>query len=390
MKKDAIVWFSIFDWWTSSHGHSDFQLAKAMAKDRPVLFINSIGIRMPVPGKTERPVRKITRKLLSLTKGLKRPDTNLPNLAVLTLAMPPVPAGKITSVFMAIAVQQVKLSLLYLGWSGSKAIVTVPTACEIARKLVGSRLIYYRSDRHSTFDEAHAFVRDTETYLLKNAPIVAYSSAQLMQAEIETVGTRGRMLEHAVDPNLFNTNLDPAPDLAAYPGPRLGFFGSLRGHSLDFELIRDVALAMPDASILVMGDRSDCVTVLEGVDNLYVLPPRPHSKMPAAWAALDVAMMPYKNTEWMLGVEPIKLREILAVGVPVAAVNVGAASTYPEAIFETQTREGFILAIRAALASRRSQDWMFKTWLDQADVLSEWIDNLPINVVGSPRNSDSQ
>jgi glycosyltransferase involved in cell wall biosynthesis len=271
---------------------------------------------------------------------------------------------------------QIRLALFYLRWRADSAVVTVPTALSLAQKFVGSRLIYYRSDRHSAFNEAHPSVRHSEAYLLEHAPIVAYSSAQLIKAEADQVGSRGRMLEHAVDPNIFNQQLPPAADLAAYPAPRLGFFGSLRGHSLDFELMREVAMVMPEASLLVMGDRSDRASVLDGIENLHVLPPRPHNEMPAAWAALDVALMPYKNTEWMLGVEPIKLREILAVGVPIAAINVGGASAYPQGIFTALTRDEFAPAIRSAIASGRHKDLKFKTWAEQADVLSEWLNAL--------------
>lgn len=375
MTQPAVIWFSIFDWWTSSHGHSDFQLAKELAKERPVLFVNSIGMRVPVPGKTQRSGRRVLRKLGSLARGLKRPDSELPNLAVLTLATPPVPIGPLTPMLLAAAQLQIKLALLSLGWRSDRAIVTVPTAQKLARKLVGPRIIYYRSDRHSAFDEAHPSVQESELHLLEHAPIVAYSSLQLMKAEADQVRDRGRLLEHAVDPSVFNPELTPDPELAAYPSPRLGFFGSLRGHSLDFDLMREVALAMPEASLLIMGDRSDRAGVLDGVENIHVLPPRPHDQMPAAWAALDVALMPYKDTEWMLGVEPIKLREVLAVGVPIAAINVGSGSSYPWAIFTAQTREEFIPAIRSAITNGRHKGRSFKSWAEQADLLSEWLDD---------------
>ena len=37
----GVIFFSIFDWWYHSHGHSDFQLALAMAESQDVLFVNS-------------------------------------------------------------------------------------------------------------------------------------------------------------------------------------------------------------------------------------------------------------------------------------------------------------------------------------------------------------
>ncbi|MAJ45744.1 MAG: hypothetical protein CBC35_00275 [Planctomycetes bacterium TMED75] len=374
MKKKAVIWFSIFDWWTSSHGHSDFQLAKKLAEDRPVLFVNSIGMRVPVPGKTQRSGRKILRKLGSIARGLKRPDPALPNLAVMTLVTPPVPVGRLTPVLLLIAYVQIKLVSFFLGWRLKESIVTVPTAEKLARKIVGSRVVYYRSDRHSAFNEAHPSVASSEKKLLENAPIVAYSSTDLMKAESDLVGDRGRMLEHAVDPSLFNPERIPDKKILTYPNPRIGFFGSLRGHSLDLELISEVAKAMPDASILIMGDRSDRADVLDGISNIHFLPQRPHDMMPTAWAALDVALMPYKDTDWMLGVEPIKLREVLAIGVPMASINVLSSNLYPNAIFTARVRSEFIPTVQKAIRSGKHEGGRFKSWSEQSVLLSKWLD----------------
>ena len=378
MKKKAVIWFSIFDWWTSSHGHSDFQLAKKLAEDRPVLFVNSIGMRVPVPGKTQRSGRRIFRKLGSIARGLKRPDPTLPNLAVMTLITPPVPVGRLTPLLLALAYIQIKLVSLFLGWRLKESVVTVPTAEKLAGKLVGSRVVYYRSDRHSAFIEAHPSVARSEKRLLENAPIVAYSSKDLMNAESAQVGDRGHMLEHAVDPSLFNTERTPDQEIMIYPNPRIGFFGSLRGHNLDLKLISEVAKAMPDASILIMGDRSDRADVLDGIDNIHFLPQRQHDMMPTAWATLDVALMPYRDTDWMLGVEPIKLREVLAVGVPIASINVPSSNLYPNAIFTANIRSEFIETVQEAIQSGKHEGWTFKSWSEQSAVLSEWLDG-PLN-----------
>ena len=50
----SYVCFSGQDWWYFSRAHSDFQLMLRIAVDRPVLFVNSITMRMPLPGKSSR------------------------------------------------------------------------------------------------------------------------------------------------------------------------------------------------------------------------------------------------------------------------------------------------------------------------------------------------
>jgi hypothetical protein len=45
---------------------------RRLAARTPVLWINSIGMRAPAPGRTELPLRRYARKLTSTLKGLRR------------------------------------------------------------------------------------------------------------------------------------------------------------------------------------------------------------------------------------------------------------------------------------------------------------------------------
>ena len=44
-----LVFLSIFDWWYHAHGHIDIRLAHHLARQTKVLFVNSIGMRVPLP-----------------------------------------------------------------------------------------------------------------------------------------------------------------------------------------------------------------------------------------------------------------------------------------------------------------------------------------------------
>ena len=59
----AYVCMAGIDWWYSSHAHSELQLLRRVARTRRVLFVNSIGLRMPLPGRSTQPWRRVTRKI---------------------------------------------------------------------------------------------------------------------------------------------------------------------------------------------------------------------------------------------------------------------------------------------------------------------------------------
>jgi hypothetical protein len=54
-----IICFCGQDWWYHNHAHSDFQLMTRAARSRQVLLFNSIGMRMPMPGRSPLPFRRI-------------------------------------------------------------------------------------------------------------------------------------------------------------------------------------------------------------------------------------------------------------------------------------------------------------------------------------------
>jgi hypothetical protein len=78
------VCFAGLDWWYHNRAHSDFQLMLRIAQARDVLLINSLGMRMPLPGRSQKSGRRIVRKLRSIARGLRTPIPELPRFHVLS------------------------------------------------------------------------------------------------------------------------------------------------------------------------------------------------------------------------------------------------------------------------------------------------------------------
>jgi hypothetical protein len=63
----GVVSFSAGDYWYHSHTHADFQIAHELARTRPVLIVNSMGMRMPSLGSADGWMR-VRRKLKSISR----------------------------------------------------------------------------------------------------------------------------------------------------------------------------------------------------------------------------------------------------------------------------------------------------------------------------------
>ena len=79
-----VVCFSGQDWWYHNRAHSDFQLMLRVAEVRRVLLVNSIGMRLPIPGRSSQPFRRLVRKAASMLRGLRQPVEGLPGFTVFT------------------------------------------------------------------------------------------------------------------------------------------------------------------------------------------------------------------------------------------------------------------------------------------------------------------
>src|ERR1700679_941083 len=157
MKRSAVefVVFSVFDWSYHSHGHSDFQLAKALATDHKVLFVNTIGMRFPPLGLANAPIARARRKLKSISRGFWIPDTRT-SLAVFTPPQIPFYSGIFGAVNKSALQHSVRRAMSRFGIHEFAAVVTLPTYAETAIACGPRSLIYNRSDRHSALKSADA------------------------------------------------------------------------------------------------------------------------------------------------------------------------------------------------------------------------------------------
>lgn len=380
MTPPSYVCFSAQDWWYFNHAHSDFQLMLRVAKTRPVLFVNSITLRMPLPGRSSHLVRRLVRKARSMTKRLSHPKPDLPMFAVFTpFVLPFYGSQRARSVNARFVARQVGRAAKRLAMRAPVCVVTIPTAVDVLAHLDHGAVIYNRSDRHSAFGEAdQATIAAMEQRLLRDADRVLYVSSALMADEASVVGDRGVFLDHGVDAEHFTRRehqTRPA-DIADLTGPIVGFFGGLDDYLVDLELIAQLARSIPEATVLLIGDASHAMGPIESISNVRWLGPRPYADIPTYGSCFDVAIMPWLDNDWIRYANPIKLKEYLALGLPVVSTDFPEVRRYQDHIRIAGTADGFIAAVRQTLADRglgtaeqRRAAVVATTWDSRAEVL---------------------
>nr|WP_083986779.1 glycosyltransferase [Frankia sp. EI5c] len=382
-----IVCFSGQDWWYHNRAHSDFQLMTRIAARRPVLFVNSLAVRMPLPGRSTQPLRRILRKARSISRGVRTPRAELPDFHVLSPVLLPLYGSRTGRAVNAWLVRrQVTAVARRLGLDNPSYFVTMPTAWDAVRPLPRAGLLYNRSDKHSEFTESNgAVVGALEDELMRHSDRVLYVSHELMNRDAAVVGERAHFLGHGVDLDHFSAAAaGPAPaDIADVPGPRIGFFGGLDDYTVDFDLLERVAAEIPTASLVLIGDATCSMRRFDAYPNVHWLGFRPYETIPSYGLAFDVAIMPWLRNEWIRFCNPIKLKEYLALGLPVVTTDYPQIAGDRGVVRVAASPEEFVQMVRETIADGGPGDPVSRrrhverdSWDARTDELLELIDKI--------------
>ncbi len=352
---DGIVCFAGIDWWYHNRGHSEGQIMVRLAKTTTVLWVNSIGMRTPVPGRTEIPFKRYLRKLKSTLRGLRRDPSGMWVLSPLFLPRFTPRALRINGWLVR---TQVSLVCRFIKLRRPSAWVTVPTAAPAVLGRRFTQLVFNRSDDFAAFPGVDRdLITGLEDDLLAASDTVLYVNQELMDRERAKV-RRSVYLGHGVDYEHFATAsaarpTAPVPDsIAALARPIIGYYGALRENTIDLDLFVAVARALADATILVIGPQNMSIDALLAEPNVTYLGAVAYADLPPFAAQFDVGIMPWLQNEWIERCNPIKLKEYLALGFPVVSTPFPELAPYRHLVHEARGADEFAAAVREALADR--------------------------------------
>lgn len=186
------------------------------------------------------------------------------------------------------------------------------------------KLVYRVADRDSGFPGYQEQLRHLERKVAERADLVVYT-AESLREYVEKLGARRTLhLPNGVDFDHFQAPdlAEPAP-LSHIPTPRAVYVGSLDAW-FDAELLARAARELPEVSFVVIGPESPHTEGLRSVSNVHVLGPCAFAELPAYLRHCHVGLIPFQveaYRELIDSVNPIKLYEYLACGLPVVAVQ---------------------------------------------------------------------
>jgi len=357
-----IVCFS-HDW--AGDPLSKTHLMRLLARHNRVLWVNSIGYRMPSANRAD--LGRIWKKLAAARQPVREVE---PNIFVLNpLAIPAYGssvARRLNQWWLRVQIRGAMRRLDFrrpINWTFN------PVAAVVAGMLGEEHLIYQCVDEYSALaGVTPRAIRDLEARLLKEADLVIVSAQRLLQSK-RCINPHTVMVRHGVDFELFRRALEPQTivpaEIARLPRPVLGFFGLLSEDWIDLELLVKLAQRYASGSLVLLGlVRMDLSRL--ALPNVHVLGRQPYESLPAWCKGFDVGLIPFVQSELTLNANPLKAREYLAAGLPVVSTDLPEVAVLPVCRIG-RSHEGFLEQVEAALQQsgprpERSEQMRSESW----------------------------
>jgi glycosyltransferase involved in cell wall biosynthesis len=217
--------------------------------------------------------------------------------------------------------------------------------------------VYYCVDDFAEFPGYdRALVRRLERQTISGSDVVIASARKLYEAK-RLLHDNVHLVPHGVDVDHFAAalrhSLAAPPDVADCTRPVFGFFG-LIGKYVDLSLIAAVARRRPDWTFVLIGEAVCDTSTVGRFANVRLLGRRSYDELPQYCRAFDAGLIPFLVNDLTRAVNPIKLREYLAAGLPVVSTPLPEVRAYEPHVRVGDTPETFERACELALDDARS------------------------------------
>ncbi|MFN3868713.1 MAG: glycosyltransferase [Hyphomicrobiaceae bacterium] len=393
---DGIICIGGEDWWYHNRGHFDFQIMRRLARRYPVLFVNSLGVRMPSFKSGSLFAARIARKVKSLSRGVVHVENGF---WVFSPIMAPGPTGQMLSDF-ALA-PQIRLAARRAGIRKPLLWVHCPAGAKLMDEIDAAACVMQRTDRFEAFPEADPTVVARQIAHMKSrADLVVYAAPHLMREETGEVRAQV-LVTHGVELQRFvaageaadrdRRACDPA-DIAHLAHPRVGFVGGMDHHTFDPELFVEVARRLEGVEFVMVGGSS----LAEGwcpLPNVTFVGRKPYDEVASYMAACDCLVMPWNRSDWIRACNPVKLKEYLAVGRPIVTTDFAALDGWRHLVTVASGGQDFANAILESLArpierAVQRASVAGESWDGKADLLAATFADMGLTFVGTPPRAD--
>ena len=193
-------------------------------------------------------------------------------------------------------------------------VTTLPWTADLVDRVPARRWVYYCVDDFTVWPglDGRALLKMERRLVEKVDRIVAVS--ETLRTRLASMGRPSELLTHGVDLEFWQTGEGSFPDFASHPKPWIVFWGVV-DRRMDSAMIRALAEARL-GTLLLVGPHNHPDPALAALPGVVLPGPLPLHRLPALAKQTSVLVMPYANLPVTRAIQPLKLKEYLATGLP--------------------------------------------------------------------------
>lgn len=209
-------------------------------------------------------------------------------------------------------------------------------------------------DRYAGFQGISAQILELQQELLERVDLAVCSGAVIVEEARRLGAKRVLHLPNGVDFEHFSTaDRTPPAEYESIPGPIAVYVGEM-AEWFDYALVDALAERMPEVSFVFIGPDKMARARITSRANVHILGRRSFDELPRFLWNSDVGLIPFdvvKHGNLVHAVNPLKLYEYLACGLPVVATRWDELERLGSPAMLCESQDDFIAAIRGC-ASR--------------------------------------
>ncbi len=216
---------------------------------------------------------------------------------------------------------------------------------------------------------------------VSSADIVLTASDKLYRMA-SALNPRTYLVPNACDYDYFSGNKPGAQadlDILNLNKPIIGYIGVIASWC-DLDLIVAIADRFPHCNLAMIGPLYN-ISEVPHRPNLHWLGFKPYEKLAAYARMFDVGIIPFKQTSMTESVNPIKMWEYMATGMPIVTTALPEAKKHGDLVLHSENHEQFMNNLNKALYSDSDEKKLQRqniakqnSWLERARMIVEIIE----------------
>ncbi len=260
----------------------------------------------------------------------------------------------------------------------------------LPKDMGAARCLYHCIDdiTQDPYTARHGARLENET--IRNADITLVTGTHLRRLKTGlTLPERLVPFFNAVDLDIFEKarleKYHRPVELKGRQGKVVGFIGNLDALRIDYTLLKKVAEAHPDKTILLVGPVNSVELRQKGIDqlpNVVCTGARQPADLPPLLQHMDCTLIPFRCNALTQSIYPLKINEYLAAGKPVVSTAFSEdIRNFADCIYLADSHDVFIRQIDTALSEndpdlirRRIKTAQANTWSARIRQLREVVE----------------